>query len=131
MKIFIDSDVLLDVLLKRTPHFKESAAVLDWAESNPGSCAVSWHSLANIHYLSRDGARDFIRELLTFCHVPSTGTDQMLQALELRFHDLEDAMQAAAATCFGAQLLCTRNLSDFTHSPIPAVPPVELNRKLH
>ena len=39
------------------------------------------------------------------------------------FSDLEDAMQAAAAMLFGAQLILTRNLRDYRRSPIKAIAP--------
>lgn len=123
MRLFIDTDILLDVLLGRTPHFDQSARVLDWAETHPGQCAVSWHGLANIHYVSKDGARDFIEELTDFCVIPATGTTEMKRAIELGFKDLEDAMQVSAALLFGAQLIVTRNLSDYKKSPIKAVSP--------
>lgn len=128
MRLFIDTDVLLDVLLERKAHFIDSARVLDWAESHPGQCAVSWHGLANIHYLSKDGARDFIGELTTFCVIPGTGTGEMKRALGLEFTDLEDAMQASAAMLFGAQMIITRNLRDYELSPIKAVHPKDLPR---
>ena len=60
MRIFIDTDILLDVLLRREPFFRESASIMDWAEEHPGRAAVSWHSLADIDYLSKDGAEPFI-----------------------------------------------------------------------
>lgn len=123
MRVFIDTDILLDVLLEREPHFEASAAVLDWAETHPGQCAVSWHGLANIHYLSKDGAWKFIDELTDFCVIPKAGTAEMKRALELGFPDLEDAMQTSVALVFGAQMLVTRNLSDYRRSPIKAVPP--------
>lgn len=123
MRVFIDTDVLLDVLLARGEHFAASAAVLDWAEANPGRCAVSWHGLANIHYLSRDGAREFIEELTEFCVVPKAGTPEMKRALGLGMPDLEDAMQVSVALLFGAQMIVTRNLSDYRRSPIKAVAP--------
>ena len=97
--------------------------MLDWAETHPGQCAVSWHGLANIHYLSKDGAWEFIEELTDFCVIPGTGTSEMKRALALGFKDLEDAMQVSAALLFGAQLIVTRNLSDYKRSPIKAVPP--------
>ncbi len=123
MRIFIDTDILLDVLLERNGHFEESAAVLDWAETHPGQCAVSWHGMANIHYLSEDGAWKFIEELTDFCVIRGTGTSEMKRALELGFGDLEDAMQASSALLFGAQVIVTRNLSDYKRSPIKAVRP--------
>lgn len=123
MRLFIDTDVLLDVLLERVGHFEESARILDWAETHPGQCAVSWHGLANIHYLSKDGAWGFLEELTDFCVVPAAGTLEMKRALGLGFKDLEDAMQASSALLFGAQMIVTRNVSDYRHSPIKAVLP--------
>lgn len=85
--------------------------------------AVSWPGLANIHYLSRDGAWEFIEELTDFCVVPGAGTTEMKRALGLGLKDLGDAMQVSTALLFGAQLIVTRNLSDYKRSPIKAVPP--------
>jgi len=123
MRLFIDTDVLLDVFLQRKEHFEASARVLDWAEAHPGKCAVSWHGLANIHYLTKDGARSFIAELTDFCVVPGTDTADMKRALASGFADLEDAMQVSAALRFGAQIIVTRNLKDFRKSPIKILSP--------
>lgn len=126
MRLFLDTDILLDVLLEREDFFEDSAAVLDWAEAHPGQCAVSWHGLANIHYLSKDGAWEFIRELTDFCMIPGAGTLEMKQALEMGFKDLEDAMQTSTALLFGAQIIVTRNGTDYQRSPIKALSPVEI-----
>jgi predicted nucleic acid-binding protein len=121
MRLFIDTDILLDVLLNRQPHVEDSGQVLDWAEANPGMAAVSWHGLANLHYLSKGGAEDFIDELMGFAEIPRTGSEHMRQALDLKFKDLEDAMQVAAATLFTAQVIVTRNTRDYKTSPIKAI----------
>ena len=123
MRLFIDTDILLDVLLNRRPHAQASGSVMDWAEENPGMAAVSWHGLANIHYLSRNGAEDFIEDLIGFAEIPQTGSEHMRQALDLRFKGLEDAMQVAAALLFNAQVIVTRSTRDFKDSPIKAVTP--------
>lgn len=130
MRLFLDTDILLDVLLEREGHFEASARVLDWAEAHPGQCAVSWHGLANIHYLSKDGAWGFIEELTDFCVIPGAGTAEMKRALQLGFVDLEDAMQTSTALLFGAQIIVTRNLSDYRSSPIKAVQPGDLRLRL-
>ena len=123
MRLFIDTDVILDVLLQRAPHYTASARILDWGEQNPGKLAVSWHGLANIHYISKDGAESFIQDLLRFTEIPITGTEHMQSALDLKFRDLEDAMQVSAAQLFNAQIIVTRNLKDFKNSPIKAMSP--------
>ncbi len=113
MRLFIDTDILLDVLLRRKSHFEASAYILDWAEAHPGQAAVSWHGLANLHYMSKNGAEAFIEELLEFTEVPKTGTEHMLQALSLKFSHLEDAMQVSSAMEFNAQNIITRNIRDY------------------
>lgn len=130
MKLFIDTDICLDVLLERQPYFAESATLLDWAEKNPGKASISWHGLANLHYLSTGGAESFIRELLEFCEVPACGSLEMMQALDLGFKDLEDAMQTATAMRFGAQIIATRNVRDYRKSPIQAASPREILQHL-
>ena len=127
MRLFLDTDILLDVLLEREAFLAGSAAVLDWAEAHPGQCAVSWHGLANIHYLSKDGAWDFIEELTDFCVIPGAGTPEMKRALGLGFKDLEDAMQTSTALFFGAQIIVTRNVADYLRSPIKVLRPVDLS----
>ncbi len=126
MRLFLDTDILLDVLLKREPFFDTSRAVLDWAEANPGDAAVSCYGLANLHYLSANGAEPFIRDLLKFVEIPPVGTVEMLSALDLDFSDLEDAMQAISARIFGAHFVVTRNTRHFHKSPIPARTPKRL-----
>jgi predicted nucleic acid-binding protein len=130
MKIFIDTDICLDVLLNRKDFFEDSAALFDWAENNPGQASVSWHGLANLHYMSECGAEAFIRELLEFCEVPACGSTEIFQALELGFQDFEDALQTVTAMRFGAQMIATRNTRDYRRSPIQALSPQEILRFL-
>ena len=46
MRVLLDTDILLDVVLAREPFAADSADVLRWAESG-GAAAVAWHSLTN------------------------------------------------------------------------------------
>ncbi len=126
MRLFLDTDVILDVALQRQPHFISSSAVMDWAECNMGSVAVSWHGIANIQYLLKK-SEPFIKELLRFVEIPPTGTVHLEYALSLNFSDLEDAMQVSSAVLFGAQIIVTRNVKHFKKSPIRVMTPEEVN----
>ncbi len=123
MKILIDTDILLDVALRRAEFFGDSAAVLSWAEANPGQAAVAWHSLSNLAYLVKPDARTFIADLLDFIEVAPVSTSDMRAALGLPMKDMEDAMQVASALSFGARHLVTRNLPDYRRSAVPALAP--------
>ena len=125
MRVFLDTDVLLDFALAREPHFAASTKLMEWASGHPGQCAIAWHTLANLNYITRGKASGFIRDLLDFVEVPRTGREQMMAALAMEFDDLEDAMQVASAVLFGSQMIVTRNVRDYKRSPIKAVTPAE------
>ena len=127
MRILIDTDVLLDVALAREPHLTASAGVLEWAESG-GEAAVAWHSLTNCAYLLK-GGRSFLSNLLQLVEVPETGTRDALLALDSPLGDLEDAFQVAAALAWKADLIVTRNLSDYRKSPVVAISPADFLAK--
>jgi hypothetical protein len=131
MRALLDTDVLLDVALRRAEFFTDSAGVLQWAESNPGQAAVAWHSLANLSYLLRPDARPFIRELLEFVEIPMAGTEAAMQAISFPVDGFEDALQAAAALAFGAGCIVTRNTADYRRSPVPAISPVAFMKKVN
>jgi len=121
MRMLLDTDVLLDFAIGRKPHVENSSRLLEWASRHPGQCAVAWHSVANIHYLTKGKSEEFIEDLLEFIVIPRAGTLEMKQALDFGFPDLEDAMQVAAAALFKAQIIVTRNTRDFRKSPIRTV----------
>jgi predicted nucleic acid-binding protein len=128
MRILIDTNVLLDVALKRMPFFANSAAVMDWAERNPRQAAIAWHSMSNISYLLKANARIFLGDLLTFMEVCSGDTPAVRQALALPTADVEDALKVVAAIQFRADFLVTRDTSDFKRLPIRAISPTEFAR---
>lgn len=131
MRIFLDTDVLLDVLQRREPHFGPSNALIEWAQQHPGSAAISWHGIANIDYLLKGDTRTMVRELLGFCTVPATGHTDVERALDLKLADFEDAMQVAAAIRFDAQFIVTRNIIDYRKSPISARTPAQISSSLY
>ena len=129
MRVLIDTDVLIDVALKRTEFFRDSNQILEWVETGGGQGAVAWHSLSNLAYIMTD-ARGFIRDLVQFVEVAPSGALEILAALDLPMKDLEDAMQAAAAKSFKAAWLITRNVDDYKKSPVPAISPTDFLEKL-
>lgn len=125
MKILIDTNILLDVALRREPFFADSAGVLDWAELNPKQAAIAWHSVSNLAYLVKQDARGFLADLLAFVEVAAGDTATVRQALAMPTPDLEDALQASAALEFGAELSVTRNPGDYKKPLIKVMSPAE------
>ena len=75
-------------------------------------------------------ARYYVAWMTDFLIVVPTGTDALLYALSLPMSDFEDAMQVAAAQAAGAPRIITRDIGDFTNSPIPAITPEQALREL-
>ncbi|MFY9821349.1 MAG: PIN domain-containing protein [Thermoanaerobaculia bacterium] len=128
MIVLVDTDVLIDVALDRTPHAEAASLLLDELEKRPGAAFVAWHSLSNFYYMvsptqGKRQTKDFLLDLTRFISVSSTTTDSLLYAGALDLGDFEDAMQVAAAVACGATLIATRNLQDYARSPIRAAKP--------
>lgn len=134
MIILLDTDVLLDVALDREPFADAAIRLLGHCERKTLRGFVAWHSLSNFYSMVSAGnesdARRFLQELVEFVEVAPTGTEDFRYAARLAVRDLEDAMQVAAAAACAADRIVSRNLRDYTRSPIRAVTPVTLLREL-
>jgi len=128
VSLLLDTDVLIDLALDREPFAESAAALLDILEQRPGFGWIAWHTASSFFYLvaperGRNGARRFLAGLTQFIGVAETTTESLRTATTLAMNDFEDAMQVAAATACGADIIVTRNLKDYRSSPIPAVSP--------
>ena len=128
MRVFLDTNVLLDVLMNRPGFVDESAAAILRCEQLAAEMWIGWHSLATIYYLLRRGRTEVealheIDRVLSWARVASAGDAEARRARALGFADFEDAMQAAAAEACRADWLLTRDLAGFKNSPAPAINP--------
>ncbi len=128
MHVFLDTNILLDVIEHRHPHCTSSQAVLDACDTASASVFLAWHSLSNAYYVyskkaGHAAAHEALKEALDVMTVVSTGQPEALSAMELGFGDLEDAMQAAAAEAAGADCIVTRDPSGYPDCPVTVLTP--------
>lgn len=131
MIVLVDTGILIDVALGRRPHDAAAGELLDALERRQAAGFVTWHSVANFHYLvvskHRPAAtKAFLLDLLRFVQVAPTSTDSVRYAASLPMRDFEDALQVAAAVACGASRIATRNVRDYTRSPVRATTPSAL-----
>jgi len=129
--ILLDTDVIIDVALDRSPHVEQAAELLTYLERRPRMAFLAWHSLSNFYYLvsparGKDDARRFLLELTRFVAVAPTHSDAFRYAAALSMQDFEDSLQVAAAHACGAVRIATRNTRHYRNSPIPACTPGQL-----
>lgn len=128
MKLLIDTNIILDVLMKRTNFYESSSHVLKFCEVKKAEGFVSAASVTDIHYLLRkatppEQTRETIKTLLAIIDVASVTKADIQNAFSYNMNDYEDAVQAACAKRIGAEYIVTRNAKDFVSSPVKAIAP--------
>ena len=70
-------------------------------------------------------------ELCEFIEIAGIEKKEVINALTNEdFDDLEDRLQVECARMVNADYIVTRNITDFSASPIPAILPEELLKKM-
>ena len=131
MKLLLDINVLLDVVLEREPWAAESALLLDAAERGTATAFIAGHTITTAYYVisrnsSRHKAATAVTDIMRIATIVPVGADDFAQALVLGMLDFEDAVQAAAAAKVGADFIATRNAKDYRNSPVKPRSPGEL-----
>lgn len=127
-RVLYDTNVLLDVLLKREPHFFASMVALDAVGQGRVEGYIAGHAVTTLAFLLERqlGARKskaILADLLSKMRVAAVTDRTIRQALHSPIKDFEDAVTHAAAQEAGISLIVTRNIRDFSKGAIPAVLP--------
>ena len=129
-KIFIDTNILLDVILHRADFYKQAAAIWADCESRKVQGYVSAISLNNMHYIMRkkvdsDTALEYVRLVLNVFSIVPLDESILRLAVDLPQKDFEDAIQTFSAVQIKADCIVTRDKSHFSNHYMPVVSPVE------
>ena len=130
MRVFLDTNILLDVIEARPGLVEESANVFTLAEHLHAELYLAWHGLATIYYLIRRrksevAAMKEIDQILSWASVAPVDSKSAARARILNFPDFEDAMQCVCAESCLADVIITRNTKDFTPSPLRVLSPAD------
>src|ERR1035438_374714 len=126
MKVLVDVNAVLDVLLDRQPHYAASATVWSAIESGAVEGLLSAHAVTTIHDLvcknpGAAKARQTLTAILRVFGVAMVDERVILKALEMQSPDFEDSVTAAElAEC---DLIVTRDLRGFRGPPVQALAP--------
>ena len=124
MKVFYDSNVVLDVLLNRTDFLTDSFAALKFSETRKIKGDISVVSTTDIFYLVNRNLKDTqqsiekMRVLFSIVDIARADKKIALNALNSGWTDFEDAMQYSVAKKLGAKYIITRNQKDYLKSDI-------------
>lgn len=128
MRVFIDTNVFLDILYRREAFFVDSLKVFDLAIDEKIELLISDLSIANIKFITRkDFAIGKFYEIMSvfrpiFTVVP-IGEDAVDKALALKADDFEDALQYFSAVQAKADYILTRNIKDYYFASMQVLMP--------
>ncbi len=130
MKVVLDTNVVLDLLLNRAPFADAAATIFHQIEAGKYPACVCATTITTLHYLARkvvgdSAARQHIGQLLTLLELAPMNHIVIAQALHSPLKDFEDAVLAQSAYAVGAHAIITRNGSDFVGSPLQIYSPQE------
>lgn len=125
-RLFVDSDILLDILLQREPFYLFSQDLLNRGENKEIEISTSALVVANIYYitvkaLGRTEAIDKVKKLMKILKVLPLNEDCITLAMNSNFSDVEDAMQHFMAIENQCDLIITRNLKHYKKSLLPVL----------
>jgi predicted nucleic acid-binding protein len=136
MKVYFDTNVVIDVLERRQPFFKDSSAVFLMATDRVIEGIICASAITDLYYIVRKSRKDpeaalnAVIDMFDTVTVVDTTSQDIHAAAVSGIADFEDAVTVAAAVREGADYIVTRNIEDFTHSTVPAIIPGEFLAKV-
>lgn len=123
LALLVDTNVLLDVILDRSPWANDAVRLLDRVAGGAARAFVAAHAVTTVHYIvqrerGRTAAVTAVSDLLELLDVVPLDSADFQRALALQLKDFEDAVQVAACLRAGANFLVTRNPRDFAGAPV-------------
>lgn len=132
MKIFLDTNVILDVLNESREHHVDSATILNLGREGYEEIVVSSQSILDAYYVYTvsgkhplEELKSFLKELLPVVKVSSISGDNLKEAILGSNNDLEDAAQIACAGSYGCACIISSDEKMKRDSPIKVYTPKE------
>lgn len=130
-RVLFDSNIVLDVCLKREPYCRYSEPAVLQMVSLERKSFVSASSITDIYYVlhqsthSSEASHELMEDVLNMFEIADTTAMDIYSAHASKAPDFEDAVIAAAAARMGLTYVITRNLDDFKSLPVKAITPQE------
>lgn len=132
MKLLIDTNIILDVLLKREPFCNNGAKILNLSQKGNIYLYVSASAITNIYYIANQTLRNkvetkkLLTKLIKLVLIAYVSEDEIRNALTLQWKDFEDSVQYSVALLQEMDGIVTRNPGDYKEAEIKIWIPEEL-----
>jgi predicted nucleic acid-binding protein len=126
MKVLIDTNIVLDLLLEREPFVEDAIAFFERIEAGQVQGYVAATTITNIFYIlrkaqGRETALQAVSRILTGLEICPVDRSTVVQALASQLKDFEDGVQFACAMVSQLDAIVTRDTSDFVGVSLPVL----------
>lgn len=126
MKLFLDTNILIDVVTNRKPWVDAALVLFELASQKKVTLIAADYSFINIAYITRklfekEELYTVLNDLREYVQIVELGEKIIDDTINAQWNDMEDCTQYMAALRENADYIITRNEKDFILSKIPAL----------
>lgn len=130
MKVFLDTNILIDYIAQRNPFFQNAEKFIVMQELGDCELWVSSESFTDTFYVLKKAIEPKpLQTIFSHCinqlNIASVGLRELKNALLENWEDFEDALIYTSAQSVKADFLITRDKNGFTNAKIPVFSPAE------
>lgn len=135
MKVFLDANVLIDVVQNRIDFVETSSKVLQLGLDGECELCASDITFTTVSFYARKNRTqeqlyEVLQSLRDFIDVAPSGKIAIDWALQQKSKDFEDSVQYYTALRSGAEYIVSRNVRDYPYNDIPVVSPIDFLKKM-
>jgi len=126
MKLFLDTNIMLDLLGEREPHYHSAARIATLADKEEITIYFSALSYATVSYfLSKfegiEATKMKLRKFNVISEICQLDEKIIEKSLNSDFPDFEDALQYFSALRANCDVIISRNAKDFKKAQLPVL----------
>ena len=131
MTILIDTNVILDVLLRREQFLEKSSKILLLSEKRiidgyvTASAVTDIFYITNITYKDKQKSMNLLKELLKTIGIAAVSGEEIYRAIDFNWNDFEDAVQYTAGEHIQADYIITRDTHGYKDNAIQVIQPAD------
>ena len=134
MNVFLDTNVVIDFMGEREGFFDDAAAIFSMIEDGKITASASALTIVNCAYIlkkafSSDIMLEKVEALCQMLNVTPIDRSQLMNAVQLKPYDYEDAVQYLSALPYRPDMVITRDKKGFNDLDILVMTPSEFVSK--
>lgn len=136
MRVFVDTNVLIDFVCKREEFYQSAEIIFDLAYTKRVDVVISTLSFINAYYVGAKykiptgKLQATLLSIMSFTKVSTLDKEMVIKAFEAGVKDVEDVAQYGSALSMSSDCIVTRNKKDFSFSKLPVYTPADFIDKI-